>query len=185
MKAHCFPVGHATQAELRSSLLQEAGDRKLPPPQHCKLPMLASKGNSGGDLGASSVDQTQHISATAAPRSRDAALEHPGSCCTQVPSQAQGPGALHKTLDKQQHKQDQTLLTHHKAAEELTPAFSFSSVYISVKYIIYSSIGLIVIYYSLELLLSFPYFNHIYATNFAYRSYCLEFIIEIHRIKLK
>lgn len=74
---------------------------------------------------------------------------------------------------------------HHKAAEELTPAFSFSSVYISVKYIIYSSIGLIVIYYSLELLLSFPYFNHIYASNFAYTSYCLEFVIEIHRIKLK
>lgn len=41
---------------------------------------------------------------------------------------------------------------HNKAAEELTPAFSFSSVYISVKYIIYSSIRLIVIYYSLELL---------------------------------
>lgn len=74
---------------------------------------------------------------------------------------------------------------HHKAAEELTPAFSFSSVYILVKYIIYSSIGLIVIYYSLELLLSFPYFNHIYASNFAYTSYCLEFVIEIHRIKLK
>lgn len=120
-----------------------------------------------------------------ASRSQDTATEPPGSCCTQVPSQAQAPGALHKTLDKQQHKQDQKLLTHHKAAEELTPAFSFSSVYISVKYIIYSSIGLIVIYYSLELLLSFPYFNHIYASNFAYRSYCLEFIIEIHRIKLK
>lgn len=74
---------------------------------------------------------------------------------------------------------------HNKAAEELTPAFSFSSVYISVKYIIYSSIRLIVIYYSLELLLSFPYFDHIYASNFAYRSYGLEFVIEVHRIKLK
>lgn len=136
-------------------------------------------------ISALTAHQTRHILAAAASRSRDTAMESPGSRGARVPSLAQAPGALHKTLDKQQHKQDQKLLTHHKAAEELTPAFSFSSVYISVKYIIYNSIGLIVIYYSLELLLSFPYFNHIYASNFAYRSYCLEFIIEIHRIKLK
>lgn len=154
------------------------GDRKLSPP-HCKLP----RATQGGDLCSDSADQTWHIPncfqepghGHRAPRLQ----LHPGAF------RAQAPGALHKTLDKQQHKQDQKLLTHHKAAEELTPAFSFSSVCISVKYIIYSSIGLIVIYYSLELLLSFPYFNHIYASNFAYRSYCLEFIIEIHRIKLK
>lgn len=155
-----------------------AGDRKLSPP-HCKLP----RATQGGDLCSDSADQTWHIPncfqepghGHRAPRLQ----LHPGAF------RAQAPGALHKTLDKQQHKQDQKLLTHHKAAEELTPAFSFSSVCFSVKYIIYSSIGLIVIYYSLELLLSFPYFNHIYASNFAYRSYCLEFIIEIHRIKLK
>lgn len=34
-----------------------------------------------------------------------------GCSCAQVPSPAQAPGALHKTLDKQQHKGDQKLLT--------------------------------------------------------------------------
>lgn len=132
----------------------------------------------GGHL--CSEDQTQHILATAASRSWDTAMEPPGSFPSMSPwCSTQNTG---QTAAQTRSKQ---LLTHHKAAEELTPAFSFSSVYISVKYIIYSSIGLIVIYYSLELLLSFPYFNHIYASNFAYRSYCLEFIIEIHRIKLK
>lgn len=52
-------------------------------------------------------DQTQHILATAASRSQDTAME------PWAPSQAQAPGALHKTLDKQQHKQDQKPLTHH------------------------------------------------------------------------
>lgn len=145
---------------------------------HCKLPGAAR----GGDLWASNPAHPGPSCFQEPGHSHGA----PRSGCARVPSRAQAPGAPHKTLDEQQHKQDQKkLLTHHKAAEELTPAFSFSSVYISVKYIIYSSIGLIVIYYSLELLLFLPYFNHIYASNFAYRSYCLEFIIEIHRIKLK
>lgn len=52
-------------------------------------------------------------------------------------------------------------LTHNKAAKELTPAFSLLTVYFSVKYIIYSSIGLIIIYYRLEILSSFPYRNYI------------------------
>lgn len=121
--------------------------------------------------------------------------------CFQEPGHSHGaPGAAaaprclpqHKALvlytrhwTNSSTKEIKSFLHNHKAAEELTPAFSFSSVYISVKYIIYSSIGLIVIYYSLELLLSFPYFNHIYTSNFAYKSYCLKFIIKIHKIKLK
>lgn len=179
MKAQCFPAGHTTQAELRSSLPQEAGlGTALQGTENYHLHTASFQGQLKVGISALTLQIKPGTSQTAS-RSQDTATEPPGAF------RAQAPGALHKTLDKQQHKQDQKLLTHHKAAEELTPAFSFSSVCISVKYIIYSSIGLIVIYYSLELLLSFPYFNHIYASNFAYRSYCLEFIIEIHRIKLK
>lgn len=145
--------------------------------QHLPLPRAAR----GGDVCSDSVHPPQHMLAAAASRSQDTAMEPPGSFPSTSPwSSTQDIG---QTAAQTRSKASYT--PHHKAAEELTPAFSFSSVYISVKYIIYSSIRLIVIYYSLELLLSFPYFNHIYASNFAYRSYCLEFVIEIHRIKLK
>lgn len=170
-------MGEATQAEPRSSLPQEAE-----PTARCHLPLQASRGSSRwGSLSIKPSTSWPQLlpGARTQPRSPQVWL-CPGALLSTSPwCSTQDTG---RTAAQTRSKK---LLTHHKAAEELTPAFSFSSVYISVKYIIYSSIGLIVIYYSLELLLFLPYFNHIYASNFAYRSYCLEFIIEIHRIKLK
>lgn len=172
MRARCRAQ---IQPSLRQGLPQHHRGQKVVT-STLKLPRAAG----GEDLCSDSVHPAQHIWPQLLP---GAGHSHgaPGS----FPSTSPWCSTQDIGQTAAQTRSKASYTPHHKAAEELTPAFSFSSVYISVKYIIYSSIGLIVIYYSLELLLSFPYFNHIYASNFAYTSYCLEFVIEIHRIKLK
>lgn len=101
------------------------------------------------------------------PRGPNLAHPAPRSASRHSRDSATEPPALHKPPVLQTRRWTNSSeheikpLTHNKAAKELTPAFSLLTVYFSVKYIIYSSIGLIIIYYRLEILSSFPYRNYI------------------------
>lgn len=69
---------------------------------------LLPRAAGGGDLCSDSVGIK---SSTSWPQLLPGARTGPQS--PRAPPQAQAPGALHKTLDKQQHKQDQKPLTRH------------------------------------------------------------------------
>lgn len=87
MKAQCFPVGHATQAELRSSLPQEAGlSTALQGTENYHLHTASFQGQLKVGISALTLQIKPGTSQTAS-RSQDTATEPPGSSCTQVPSE--------------------------------------------------------------------------------------------------
>lgn len=87
MKAQCFPVGHATQAELRSSLPQEAGLGTAPQgTESYHLHTASFQGQLKVGISALTLQIKSGTSQTAS-RSQDTATEPPGSSCTQVPSE--------------------------------------------------------------------------------------------------
>lgn len=164
------PAGSCPQGRLlatKASLLQEAGigqgtlQGSQSPKQRvifsilqtCNACFKKQPQNRDGDLCSNSEDQTRHITdcSLLPGTARGMATEPQGSGCSPLPSPAHKANSSTNEIKP---------LTHSKAAEELTPAFSLLTVYFSVKYITYSFIGLIIIYYRLEILSTFPYFNH-------------------------
>lgn len=162
----------------KASLLQEAGtqpstagDSAAQPAPKTKsyflctatFQCLLQRAAPDRDLCSSSEDQTQPI----ADRSLlpgtawDTATEPAGLRLLPAAFRSTSPPVLLTRHWTNSSTNEIKPLTYSKAAEELTPAFSLLTVYFSVKHIIYSSIVLIIIYYRLEILSSFPYFNHI------------------------
>lgn len=130
---------------------------------YCKLPTLASKSNPRwGPLlqlrGSNPAHHQRQPASRHGPGHGDGA---PGLRLLPAAFPSTSPRALYTRHWTNSSTNEIKPLTHSKAAEELTPAFSLLTVYFLVKHIIYSSIRQIIIYYRLEILSSFPYFNHI------------------------